>query len=46
VGIKLAGEMFWESPSKTNLLPNWHRVSAAVPEFFSLMRKAVAEDND
>jgi len=46
VGIKLAGDMFWESPSKTNLLPNWHRVSAAVPEFFSLMRKAVAEDND
>ena len=46
VGIKLAGEMFWENPSKTNLLPNWHRVSAAVPEFFSLMRKAVAEDND
>jgi glucosyl-3-phosphoglycerate synthase len=46
VGIRLAGEMFWENPSKTNLLPNWHRVSAAVPEFFSLMRKAVAEDND
>ncbi|MDH5706827.1 MAG: glycosyl transferase [Candidatus Aminicenantes bacterium] len=46
VGIKLAGETFWENPSKTNLLPNWHRVSAAVPEFFSLMRKAVAEDND
>lgn len=46
VGIKLAGEMFWESPSKSNLLPNWHRVSAAVPGFFSLMRKAVAEDND
>ena len=46
VGIKLAGEMFWESPSKTNLLRNWHRVSAAVPEFFSLMRKAVAEDNE
>ncbi|MDH5467153.1 MAG: glycosyl transferase [Candidatus Aminicenantes bacterium] len=46
VGIKLAGETFWENPSKPNLLPNWHRVSAAVPEFFSLMRKAVAEDND
>ena len=46
VGIKLAGDMFWESPSKTNLLRSWHRVSAAVPEFFSLMRKAVAEDND
>ena len=46
VGIKLAGEMFWENPSKTNLLRNWHRVSAAVPEFFNLIREAVAEDND
>jgi glucosyl-3-phosphoglycerate synthase len=45
-GIKLAGEAFWENPSKTNLLPNWSRVTAAVPEFFSLIKDAVKKDNE
>ncbi len=45
-GIKLAGEAFWENPSKTNLLPSWSRVTAAVPEFFSLIKDAVKKDNE
>jgi len=44
-GIKLAGDAFWENPSKTNLLPSWSRVTAAVPEFFYLIKNAVIEDN-
>jgi glucosyl-3-phosphoglycerate synthase len=46
VGIKMAGEAFWENPSKSNLLPNWSRVTAAVPEFFKLIKEAVEKDNE
>lgn len=46
VGIKMAGEAFWENPSTSNLLPNWSRVTAAVPEFFDLIKKAVEKDNE
>lgn len=46
VGIKMAGEAFWENPSKSNLLPNWSRVTAAVPEFFDLIKEAVEKDNE
>ena len=46
VGIKIAGEAFWENPSTTNLLPSWSRVTAAVPEFFKLIKEAVEKDNE
>jgi glucosyl-3-phosphoglycerate synthase len=46
VGIKMAGEAFWENPSKSNLLPSWSRVTAAVPEFFNLVKNAVEKDNE
>ncbi|UCE22937.1 MAG: glycosyl transferase [Candidatus Aminicenantes bacterium] len=45
-GIKLAGGAFWNNPSKTNLLHSWSRVTAAVPEFFSLIKEAVKKDNE
>ncbi len=45
-GIKLAGGAFWSNPSKTNLLHSWSRVTAAVPEFFSLIKDAVKKDNE
>lgn len=45
-GIKRAGDVFWMNPSETNLIPNWHRVTAALPEFFDLLKKAVSQDND
>ena len=45
-GIKLAGEVFWQNPSKTVLIPNWHRVIAALPDFFELLKDAVKKDNE
>lgn len=44
-GIKKAGEVFWQNPSETTLIPSWHRVIAALPDFFSLLKQAVEEDN-
>lgn len=44
-GIKKAGAVFWQNPSETTRLPNWHRVTAALPDFFDLLRKVVEEDN-
>jgi glucosyl-3-phosphoglycerate synthase len=40
------GEVFWENPSGTVLIPNWHRVIAALPDFLKLLRDAVKEDNE
>lgn len=43
-GIEMASEVFWENPSETVLIPNWHRVTAAIPEFFGLLKEAVKQD--
>ncbi len=45
-GIQLAGDIFWKDPSTTNLIPNWHRVAAALPDFFSQLEAAVKKDNE
>jgi glucosyl-3-phosphoglycerate synthase len=45
-GIKLAGEVFWKNPSVTVLIPNWHRIIAAFPDFFDLLKDAVKKDNE
>ncbi|MFQ5721903.1 MAG: glycosyl transferase [Candidatus Aminicenantales bacterium] len=45
-GIKKAGEVFWQSPSETGFIPSWHRVIAALPDFFQLLKEAVKEDNN
>ena len=44
-GIRRAGEVFWENPSAAPLIPNWHRVNAAVPDFFPMLLRAVGQDN-
>jgi glucosyl-3-phosphoglycerate synthase len=44
-GINLAGDVFWGDPSVQNLIPNWHRVIAALPDFFEHLREAVKLDN-
>ena len=44
-GIKIAGEIFWENPSTSPLIPNWHRVTAAVPNMFDMLIDAVKQDN-
>ncbi len=43
-GIKLAGEVFWQNPSKTVLIPSWHRVIASLPDFLELLKDAVKKD--
>lgn len=45
-GIKRAGDVFWQNPSEITLIPNWHRIIAALPDFFDLFKEAVKEDND
>ncbi|MFC2158454.1 glycosyl transferase [Acidobacteriota bacterium] len=44
-GIRKAGEVFWDDPSASPLIPNWHRVNAAVPNFFAMLLEAVKLDN-
>jgi glucosyl-3-phosphoglycerate synthase len=44
-GIKRAGEIFWANPSTSPLIPNWHRVTAAVPDIFDMLIDAVKKDN-
>ncbi len=44
-GIKKAGAVFWQNPSETTRIPSWHRVIAALPDFFELLQAAVEEDN-
>jgi glucosyl-3-phosphoglycerate synthase len=44
-GINRAGEIFWANPSTSPLIPNWHRVTAAVPNMFDMLLDAVKLDN-
>lgn len=44
-GIKKAGGVFWQNPTETTRIPSWHRVIAAIPDFFNLLKEAVEEDN-
>jgi len=43
-GIKKAGDDFWQNPSTSLLIPNWHRVTAALPQFFDLLVETVKKD--
>jgi len=44
-GINRAGRLFWQNPSGMQLIPCWHRVTAALPEFFQQIEDAVGKDN-
>lgn len=44
-GINRAGEIFWQNPSTSTLIPNWHRITAAVPNMFDMLLDAVKHDN-
>ena len=43
--LKIAGEQFMEDPLGAPLIPNWSRVTSAIPEFFDMLVEAVNEDN-
>lgn len=44
-GVNLARRSFLEDPLGVPLIPNWNRVIAAIPDFFSLLNAAVEADN-
>ncbi|HLA47857.1 MAG TPA: glycosyl transferase [Nitrospinota bacterium] len=43
--IKTAGEQFMDDPLAASLIPNWNRVTSAIPDFFDMLMEAVNEDN-
>lgn len=43
--IKKASEIFMENPMGTPLIPNWNRVTSAIPGILEMVKKAVEEDN-
>lgn len=43
--INLAAQAFSENPMGTPLIPNWNRVTAAIPGILDMLEKAVEEDN-
>jgi glucosyl-3-phosphoglycerate synthase len=43
-GIRIAGEAFWKNPFETLLIPNWHRIIAAIPDFYNSLQEAVKKD--
>jgi len=43
--IALATQVFMENPMTTPLIPNWNRVTTAIPGIFEMLRMAVDEDN-
>ncbi|MBS3819454.1 glycosyl transferase [bacterium] len=44
-GINKAGEVFWQDPSESTLIPHWHRVTGAIPEIFDRLYETVQKDN-
>jgi glucosyl-3-phosphoglycerate synthase len=44
--IRIAGEQFLENPIGTPLIPNWSRVTSAIPDFFEKFIDAVEGDNE
>jgi glucosyl-3-phosphoglycerate synthase len=44
-GIRTAGDAFMEDPLGIALVPNWNRVTSALPDFLEQLTAAVDEDN-
>ena len=43
--IGMAAQVFMENPMASPLIPNWNRVTSAIPGVLDMLRKAVDEDN-
>ncbi|MDP1996260.1 MAG: glycosyl transferase, partial [Gallionella sp.] len=43
--IAMAAQAFVENPMGNPLIPNWNRVSAAIPDIFEMLKTAVEADN-
>ncbi|MEW6376371.1 MAG: glycosyl transferase [Thermodesulfobacteriota bacterium] len=44
-GIELASKAFVEDPLSIPLIPNWSRVTSAIPDFLERLKNAVDDDN-
>ncbi|HLB05799.1 MAG TPA: glycosyl transferase, partial [Thermodesulfobacteriota bacterium] len=44
-GITMAAQTFMENPMGTPLIPNWNRVTSAIPGILEMLKKAVDADN-
>jgi len=44
-GIELASRAFLEDPLSIPLIPNWSRVTSAIPDFLERLKNAVDDDN-
>jgi glucosyl-3-phosphoglycerate synthase len=44
-GIRIASKGFREDPLGAPLIPNWSRVTSAIPDFLDQLKQAVDEDN-
>jgi len=44
-GIKIAAKEFLNDPLSSPEIPNWNRVTSAIPDFLHKLREAVEEDN-
>ncbi len=44
-GIELASNAFLEDPLSIPLIPNWSRVTSAIPDFLERLKNAVDDDN-
>jgi len=44
--IAQAARIFMENPLGTPLIPNWNRVTSAIPGILEMLKKAVDEDNN
>lgn len=42
--IALAAQAFTENPMSTPLIPNWNRVTSAIPDIFEMLKAAVQEN--
>ena len=40
-----ASKLFMENPMGTPLIPNWNRVTSAIPDILEMLKRAVDEDN-
>jgi glucosyl-3-phosphoglycerate synthase len=44
-GIKIASKEFLDNPLSAPEIPNWNRVTSAIPDFLDKLRETVEEDN-
>ncbi|MGZ3590399.1 MAG: glycosyl transferase, partial [Thermodesulfobacteriota bacterium] len=44
-GIELASKAFVEDPLRIPLIPNWSRVTSAIPDFLERLKNAIDDDN-